>query len=217
MAGEKIRDERGKVLQHKKEKRESIMNAALKVFSKKGYSPAALDEVATEAGIAKGTLYLYFSDKEDLFCSTIIYVMNRLRIYLVENLRGERDPLKLLKKVIYHFLEFFVENTSFFSLIEVAVNENIVAIHKKLRDVMIKRRKEFYEFLGSVFDRGVEIGVIREDITRDDFIVSVDGIIRGELRRIIFENMKRKQPIRVDVSERANSVYKILTEGIQKK
>lgn len=42
----------------REQKRNKIMQAALKVFSRKGYSPAALEEVAREASIAKGTLYL---------------------------------------------------------------------------------------------------------------------------------------------------------------
>jgi AcrR family transcriptional regulator len=48
-------------------RRETILDAALTVFAERGYEAARLDDVAAKAGIAKGTLYLYFKDKEALF------------------------------------------------------------------------------------------------------------------------------------------------------
>src|SRR5262245_60579054 len=48
-------------------RRDAILNAALEEFSAHGFEAARLDDVAKRAGIAKGTIYLYFSDKEELF------------------------------------------------------------------------------------------------------------------------------------------------------
>ena len=48
-------------------RREAILDAALTVFAERGYEGARLDDVAARAGVAKGTLYLYFKDKEALF------------------------------------------------------------------------------------------------------------------------------------------------------
>ena len=48
-------------------RREVILKAALEEFSAHGFEAARLDDVARRAGIAKGTIYLYFSDKETLF------------------------------------------------------------------------------------------------------------------------------------------------------
>src|SRR5262245_44055308 len=49
------------------ERRDAILAAALEEFSAHGFEAARLDDVARRAGIAKGTIYLYFSDKEALF------------------------------------------------------------------------------------------------------------------------------------------------------
>ena len=49
------------------ERKQVILDAALTVFSERGFEAARLDDVAARAGVAKGTLYLYFDDKEDLF------------------------------------------------------------------------------------------------------------------------------------------------------
>ena len=49
------------------ERREAILHAALEEFAASGYAAARLDDVAKRAGVAKGTIYLYFADKETLF------------------------------------------------------------------------------------------------------------------------------------------------------
>ena len=53
--------------QQKKAKRLALIEAALAVFSRVGFAAAKIDDVAEEAGVSKGTVYLYFDSKEDLF------------------------------------------------------------------------------------------------------------------------------------------------------
>ena len=53
------------------DKRQRIMKAAIEVFLRKGFESATMDEVANKARIAKGTLYLYFKDKADLYGSLL--------------------------------------------------------------------------------------------------------------------------------------------------
>jgi AcrR family transcriptional regulator len=52
-------------------RRQAILDAALTVFAERGYEAARLDDVAARAGVAKGTLYLYFKDKEALFAALV--------------------------------------------------------------------------------------------------------------------------------------------------
>src|SRR5688500_16252429 len=62
------RKPRGTRWQRRKDARpQEILNAALRVFAKKGFAAARIDDIAAEAGIAKGTVYLYFDSKEAMF------------------------------------------------------------------------------------------------------------------------------------------------------
>ena len=53
--------------QRRGERRDAILAAALEEFAARGFAAARLDDVARRAGVAKGTIYLYFRDKESLF------------------------------------------------------------------------------------------------------------------------------------------------------
>jgi AcrR family transcriptional regulator len=57
-------------------RREAILGAALEEFSARGFAAARLDDVARRAGVAKGTIYLYFADKEALFQELIRFHLN---------------------------------------------------------------------------------------------------------------------------------------------
>src|SRR5476651_1040135 len=66
-AGRPRRTATGPRADRRAERRQAILAAALKEFSARGFAAARLDDVADQAGIAKGTIYLYFRDKEALF------------------------------------------------------------------------------------------------------------------------------------------------------
>jgi AcrR family transcriptional regulator len=77
------------------ERREAILAAALDEFSTRGFEAARLDDVARRAGVAKGTIYLYFRDKETLFQELIRTMLTPL-VGTIEAM-GEADmPLALL-------------------------------------------------------------------------------------------------------------------------
>ncbi len=85
-----------------------ICAAALEVFAEKGFAAARLDEIARRAGVSKGTLYLYFKDKEDLFRA----VVRDTVAPNVEKLRAAFTQIDLpFADVIRMFLQRFVEVT----------------------------------------------------------------------------------------------------------
>jgi AcrR family transcriptional regulator len=86
------------------ERRDAILSAALDEFSTRGFEAARLDDVARRAGVAKGTIYLYFRDKESLFQELIRTMLTPL-VGTIEAM-GEADvPLPVLADRI---VELFV-------------------------------------------------------------------------------------------------------------
>lgn len=83
-----------------------ICAAALEVFAEKGFAAAKLDEIARRAGVSKGTLYLYFKDKEQLFRAVV-------RAAIVPNIDLGRDTLiqtglpfaELIRRFMGHLVE----------------------------------------------------------------------------------------------------------------
>jgi len=85
-------------------RREAILAAALDEFSERGFAAARLDDVARRAGVAKGTIYLYFSDKETLF-QELIRAMLAPLVGALEAMGGVDMPLPALAE---HMADLFV-------------------------------------------------------------------------------------------------------------
>ena len=196
----------------REQKRTAIMSAALKVFSKKGYSPAALDEVARGAQIAKGTLYLYFQDKQDLFSSTILHVINNLATRMIEGLDESMKPLEILRNVAYIELEYFAKNTEFFGLIHTAMSGNLLGDHEPLLNKITERRLELISYLNEVIQRAKKEGLIREEIDTEEIVYSYLGMVESAMDQMGFTKGKPS----LDVEKKVDTIMNILFEGIRK-
>jgi len=86
------------------ERRDAILAAALDEFSSQGFAAARLDDVAKRAGVAKGTIYLYFRDKEALFQELIRSMLTPV----VGSLEALRDADMPLRAVADQLVEIFV-------------------------------------------------------------------------------------------------------------
>jgi AcrR family transcriptional regulator len=126
----------------KEQRRRAIIRASLRVFSRKGYETTALDEVAREARLAKGTLYLYFKDKEDLYFHAMLGVLERLETFVTRQIVPSQNPLDSMAAVARGQITFFAENPYYFRLFTVAFNPEMATIHKKLMEPFFERARE---------------------------------------------------------------------------
>src|SRR5476649_902735 len=85
-------------------RREAILKAALEEFSARGFEAARLDDVARRAGIAKGTIYLYFSDKETLFQELVRSEISPI-VGTLEHVSHVEAPIRMIAE---QFVELFV-------------------------------------------------------------------------------------------------------------
>ncbi len=101
----------------KQTKKEDILEAAFAVFSRYKYCDAEIDEIAKLAGVGKGTVYCYFSSKEELFLAVIKKSREELTGAIMDAIRKEKDPLAQFKKFIFTYLSFFDQHRGFYNLI----------------------------------------------------------------------------------------------------
>ncbi len=112
----------------RKSTREKIFDAALKVFSEKGYNGATTSEIAREAGVAEGTIFRYFPTKKELLLS----VTNPVIVSSLKNIIADyRDcsPQELLEAALHNRLEIINQNIK---LVKILVSE--AQFHPELRE-----------------------------------------------------------------------------------
>lgn len=96
--------------------KKSIFDAAIKIFSKSGYNGATMDEIALEAGVAKGTLYYHFKSKEEIFR----FIINEGLGILADKVNyvdKNENPIENLKNICRAQLAALYENKDFFKVL----------------------------------------------------------------------------------------------------
>lgn len=100
-------------------KRRQIFDAALKIFSEQGFHNATMDEIALTSKVAKGTLYRYFSSKEDLLEQLLRATGRELVVRFSEAFGAEGDILEQIEKFIRSWLMFIEENHVLYRLVQI--------------------------------------------------------------------------------------------------
>ena len=99
-------------------KGEQILNAAKKLFTNYGFKRVSMDEIASEAGVTKKTVYTYFSSKEELLKYCIKEELQNMR-KIIENVESKKlDFMETVHQVIYNLLKY-KKNCKFLSLLYV--------------------------------------------------------------------------------------------------
>ena len=123
--------------------REKILDAALKVFSSRGYHDATVEEIAREAEVGKGTVYRYFRSKESLYRQMIDAKLEDLNSQIQNIITTEEDVLEIIWQCVTVYMQFFEENRGLYRLI---LSEEIESVGSKyvkraLRNLYPLKRK----------------------------------------------------------------------------
>ncbi|MGZ4106469.1 MAG: TetR/AcrR family transcriptional regulator [Tumebacillaceae bacterium] len=145
------------------EKYVAILTAAVKVIGQAGYHNAPISKIAREAGVADGTVYLYFKNKEDILISilreTIGTIVDRIHEELHE---VEGDAALGLKKICTVYFETLGGNTDLAMFTQVHLRQSNAEMRKQIGDII----KPYYQIIDQVIQQGVESGVFRANMDR---------------------------------------------------
>jgi AcrR family transcriptional regulator len=98
-------------------RREEILDAAARVFAEHGYPGTEMQFVADAGQIGKGTIYRYFSSKEELFLAAVDRGMRRLREGVDRSTEGVPDPLDRIEVALKAYLTFFKDHPEYAELL----------------------------------------------------------------------------------------------------
>ncbi|MBN1837221.1 MAG: TetR/AcrR family transcriptional regulator [Spirochaetales bacterium] len=191
-------------------KRKRILEAALKLFARKGFGATAMDEVARSARLAKGTVYLYFKDKEDLYAQVVLDVLDRLQASVVERYQESRGVVEKLRGVAEAQILFFSRNRDFFRLFSLLQSTDAVVVHRRLFTPLLEKRRLLEAFLQELFEEGKREGAIRSDVDTPAMVDSFIGMVNQAVGRFCFED----RPAAEQPEERAAAVMSILLRGV---
>ena len=142
-------------------RRSELLTAARAVFGRKGFHDASIEEIAEMAEVAKGTVYLYYKSKKDLYLEALRFGLD----LLVKQLKARADHpgscLEILRALAETKIVFFEENGDFFRI--------------------------YYSELGKLPDHPAALALVRDLYTQQ--VKVFEGVLRGGIKRREVRNL----------------------------
>lgn len=148
----------------KRQKRNTIIDKAERIIAKKGYWDMTMDEVAADADVAKGTIYLYFNSKEALCAAVIARIIEEMNGSIKERLEGVESGSERIKTSVGAVIEWNATH-----LDRSRVLGNVMSLKfKEVSDVNVQeyvsRMNEQLHIMSENFEMAIREGSVRSDL-----------------------------------------------------
>jgi len=142
-------------------RRSGILKAARKVFARRGYDGATMDDVAEACSIAKGTLYLYFKSKRQIYLGVLKEDLHSLRDETGRAIQAADSATAKIRAFITTRFDFFERHREFFRIYNSDISAIFITAHPMQRDL-----REFYleqaRLLTDILTEGIRTGELRD-------------------------------------------------------
>ena len=135
-------------------KRERILDAAERVFAQRGFYAAKVTDIAKEAGVADGTIYLYFKNKDDLLITLFESRMERVNQILADAIASVPGPRDQLRAFVYAYLALIADQPTAAEVLTIELRQST----KFMREYSPHRFGELLRLLAGVITRGQAAG-----------------------------------------------------------
>ena len=156
---------------------EKILNSAIKIIGEKGFHRAKVKDIANDAGVADGTIYNYFSNKEDILVTIFKVKLEEYVNLAKKELVGIDDPEEKLKTLIKYHFRVMVETPYLANVLQIELRQPIKDLRVKVR----RHLKNYFNLIENVIEEGKKKGSFNKDLNvylaREMYFGTLDEIV----------------------------------------
>ena len=161
----------------KNDKYHLILEAAVKVFSRQGFHQSTIAQIAKEAGVADGTIYLYFKNKDDILVQFFSHRAKQVFESFREDVDQAQTSLDKLRSLIRRHLAEFQRDRDGAVVYQVETHQS-----SRLAEEQIREMSQMYrDFISEIVEKGQQEGKIRKDL----YVGLVKRFIIGAVDEVI--------------------------------
>ncbi len=183
-----------------------LLNAARKVFAQRGFYDSTVDAIAELAGVAKGTVYLYYPSKQSIYWAALEQGIIEMNEETRKRVDAATSAEEKIRTVIDFKLRYFEENRDFFKIYFTEFGNALchpLHVHKRFSESYLQQARG----LQAVLEEGIRQGRIRA-LPADLAALSISDLLRGVITQRLMGWSKG------DVQDAINFVLDLVWKGI---
>jgi TetR/AcrR family fatty acid metabolism transcriptional regulator len=186
------------------DKHQQIIEAAVRVFARNGYYNSRVSDVAREAGIASGTIYLYFKTKDEILVTLFREKMAEFVATVRKAIAGEPDAVVKLRGLIRLHFKLLEEYPEMAEVVQVELRQG----QKFFRGASANEVSGYFDLISSVLEEGMAAGLFRDDLP----VKTVRKVLFGAMDQMATSWVLGKRGYKL--SETADAVADIFLKGL---
>ncbi len=187
------------------EKHQIILDAAVKTFSRTGYHRTRVSDIAREAGVADGTVYIYFDNKEDILISLFQNIMSIFVEELKTELIHRKDANDKLDAIIDYHLRTLSSKPEQARVTQIELRQ----IDKNINEGISKPLLSYFQLIEEVIEEGKNQALYRQELdTR-----TARKVIFGAIDEVVTCWIMSSKPYQL--ADLKKPVYEMLVKGLQ--
>lgn len=186
------------------DKPQAIIDAAIRVFARSGYYNSRVSDIAREAGIASGTIYLYFRTKDEILVTLFREKMAEWVARVREAIASAPDAVSKIRRLVALHFAVLEQNPDLAEVVQVELRQG----QKFFRGASVQEITAYLDLIGSLLEEGQQAGQIRADVP-----VSVaTKVLFGAMDQVATSWVLSKRKYRL--TESAEAVATIFLKGV---
>lgn len=149
----------------------------MKVFAENGFYQSTISQIAKDAGVADGTIYLYFKNKDDILVQFFGYKTRQVFAKFQEEIEKAENAVDKLGNLIRHHLEVFKQDRNMAIVYQAEARTNNRLVENQIKEMS----KLYLDMVGDIIEQGQQEGTMRKDL----YMSLVKRFILGAISEVI--------------------------------
>lgn len=188
--------------------RESILDATDRLLARFGYRKMTVEDIAAEAGIGKGTIYLHFSSKEEVVLSHVDRIVDRLKQqHLAVIARSKHTALERIRQMLLARVLFRFDSIQHYTQ---SLNDLLAA----LRPGLLARRARYFEEEAQIFAEVLAEGRASKEFEMEDALATARALLEATNGLLPYSLSTTELGEREEVERRTSAIADLLLRGL---
>jgi AcrR family transcriptional regulator len=201
-------------IKEKDNRRRLILKSARALFFKKGFNKVTVDEIAKISELGKGSIYLYFNSKEEIYAQILLSDIDSFYQMVSVLFEKKGSALELLEEFSMIYVDFFLNESELFRiLMTFMLHPDRMNLSKELNTQILEANARSIDIIGKILEKGVDSKEFSPEINIRRNQNAIWGLLNGVVSLFIFFGSKERRKDKINAT--IKSALEVFVKGLK--